>query len=69
MVKSDGINRESSVMAEGMIIAPFAMPTGYEVVYRSLETSGLILLDSVPRPVVGCLPCVGSLNVSREYPS
>ena len=39
-------------MAEGMIIVPFAMPTGYEVVYRSLETSGLILLDSIPRPDV-----------------
>ena len=60
---------ESSFMMERMIIAPFATPTGYEVVYRGLETSGLILLDGIPRPDVGCFPCVGCLNLMSTRPT
>lgn len=46
-------------------IVPFATSAGYEIVYCSLETSRLIFLDCIPRPDVGCLPCIGSLKLFR----
>jgi len=53
-------------MTEMIDIAPFATPTGYEIVNCSLEASGLIFLDCIPRPDVGRFPCVGSLSIFRE---
>jgi len=62
LVVGRGEINESLTMAEAMRIAPFATPTGYEIVYSSLQTSGFILLDRIPRPDIGCLPCIGSLT-------
>ena len=51
---------------EMVVIAPFATPTGYEIVYCSLETPRFIFLDCIPRPDVGCLPCVRGLHIFHE---
>ena len=52
---------------EMMVIAPFTTPTGYEIVHCSLETPGFIFLDCIPRPDVGCLPCIGGLHIFHEH--
>ena len=47
-------------------IVPFAAATSYEIVYCSLQAPRFIFLNSIPGPDVGCFPCVGSLDHSRE---
>ena len=67
------VGKRSLVMTEGVGIVPFSTSAGYEVVDCSLETSRLVFLDCIPRPDIGCFPCVRSLaslmNVRpKEHP-